>query len=133
MTISQLARTAGVTAETIRYYQRIGLLRTPRRPSHGFRSYGNDDALRLRFVRHGQTLGFTLDEIAALLQLSSADCEQAERIAKERLKGVKEKIADLRRLEAALEHTVCECEERKPHAGCPLIESLLQPDSADNG
>lgn len=129
MTISQLARTVGVSTETVRYYQRIGLLRTPRRPNNGFRSYDSDDALRLQFVRHGQALGFTLDEIAALLQLSSVDCEQAERIAKARLKGVQEKIAALRRLEAALELTVSECEERKPHAGCPLIETLLHPDS----
>ena len=130
MTISQLARGAGVTAETIRYYQRIGLLRTPHRPSHGFRSYDSDDVLRLRFVRHAQSLGFTLDEIAALLQLSSADCEQAEQIAKERLRGVKGKIAALRRLEVALEQTVSECDERKPHAGCPLIETLLHPDAS---
>lgn len=128
MTISELARNAGVSAETIRYYQRIGLLRTPRRPSHGFRAYDGDDALRLRFVRHGQTLGFTLGEIAALLQLTSTDCQQAEQIAKERLRGVQDRIIALRRLEAALERTVMECEERKPHAGCPLIETLLQPD-----
>ena len=125
MTISQLAKTAGVKTETIRYYQRIGLLRTPRRPGHGFRSYDDDDALHLRFVRHGQTLGFTLDEIALLLRLSSADCKEAEHLAKDRLAAVRAKIADLRRLEVALEHTVSECERRQPHAGCPLIEALL--------
>jgi MerR family transcriptional regulator, mercuric resistance operon regulatory protein len=126
MTISQLAQRAGVTAETVRYYQRIGLLRTPERPSHGYRTYDDEDALHLRFIRHGQTLGFTLDEIAALLHLSSADCSEAERLASERLAAVKGKIADLRRLESALERTVADCERRAPHAGCPLIEALLQ-------
>lgn len=125
MTISQLAKSAGIKTETVRYYQRIGLLRTPQRPGHGFRSYDDEDALHLRFIRHGQTLGFTLDEIAALLHLSSSDCKEAERLAKERLAAVRAKIADLRRLETALQHTVFECEQRQPHAGCPLIEALL--------
>jgi MerR family mercuric resistance operon transcriptional regulator len=127
MTISKLAKSAGVKLETVRYYQRIGLLRTPRRPDHGFRSYGDEDALHLRFVRHWQTLGFTLVEIAALLHLSSADCKEAERLAKERLTAVKVKIKDLRRLENALQNTVLQCEQRQPRAGCPLIEALLTP------
>jgi MerR family mercuric resistance operon transcriptional regulator len=125
MTISQLAKSAGIKTETVRYYQRIGLLRTPRRPAHGFRSYDDGDGLHLRFIRHGQTLGFTLDEIATLLHLSSANCKEAEQLAKERLVALRVKITDLRRLEAALQHTVSECERRQPHAGCPLIEALL--------
>jgi MerR family mercuric resistance operon transcriptional regulator len=125
MTISQLAKNAGIKVETVRYYQRIGLLRTPLRPGHGFRSYEEQDVSHLRFIRHGQTLGFTLDEVATLLRLSSADCKEAERVAKERLLGVRARIADLRRLEAALERTVSDCERRKAYAGCPLIEALL--------
>jgi MerR family transcriptional regulator, mercuric resistance operon regulatory protein len=125
MTISQLAKSAGVKVETVRYYQRIGLLTIPRLDGPGFRFYGDEDARRLRFVRHAQTLGFTLDEIAVLLRLSSADCEEVERLAKERLAAIKEKMADLHRLEDALERTVFECERRRPHTGCPLIETLL--------
>lgn len=125
MTISQLAKGAGVSAETVRYYQRIGLLTVPRRYGRSFRSYGDEDARRLHFVRHAQTLGFTLDEIAALLHLTSADCKEVERLAKERLATIKAKISDLRRLEGALEHTVSECERRRPHTGCPLIETLV--------
>ncbi|MGB6985937.1 MAG: MerR family transcriptional regulator [Candidatus Aquilonibacter sp.] len=126
MTISQLARSAGITPETVRYYQRIGLIRTPRRPDSGFRSYENDDVLHLRFIRHAQTLGFTLDEVRELLRLTVADCSEAERLAQERLNAVRAKIGDLRRLEATLQHTVDECEQRRPHAGCPLIEALLE-------
>lgn len=125
MTISQLARAAGVPAETVRYYQRIGLLGTPRRPVRGFRSYEPDDVKRLLFVRRGQTLGFTLSEISTLLELTSADCNRAETLALERLTSVQTKIADLRRMESALERTIRECEERRPHSGCPLIEALL--------
>ena len=126
MTISQLAKQAGIKTETIRYYQRIGLLRTPQRPGHGFRSYDAQDASHLRFIRHGQTLGFTLNEIAALLQLTSAECKEAERIAKERLLSVRAKIDDLQRLETALQHAITACEERGAYAGCPLITALLE-------
>ncbi len=126
MTISQLASRSGVKAETVRYYQRIGLLRTPKRPGHGFRSYDDNDALRLRFIRHGQNLGFTLNEIAALLHLSSADCKEAESIAKERLASVRARIDDLRRLETALEAMVAACRRRQENAGCPLIAALFE-------
>ncbi len=124
MTISQLAKSAGVKAETVRYYQRIGLLPIPQRPRHGFRSYDDRDARRLHFVRQTQRLGFTLDEIAVLLRLSSADCEEVEHLARERLSSVTSKIEELRRLEAALQATITDCERRQPFAGCPLIEAL---------
>lgn len=126
MTISQLAKSAGVKTDTIRYYHRIGLLRTPQRPGHGFRSYDEDDVSHLRFIRYGQSLGFTLNEIAALLHLTSADCTEAERIARERLLNVRAKIEDLRRLETALEQTVAECSRRDSYAGCPLIATLFK-------
>ncbi|HEY6325431.1 MAG TPA: MerR family transcriptional regulator [Candidatus Cybelea sp.] len=126
MTISQLANSAGVKTDTVRYYHRIGLLRTPQRPGRGFRSYDEDDVSHLRFIRHGQNLGFTLNEIAALLQLTSADCTEAESIAKERLLNVRAKIEDLRRLEAALEQTVAQCSRRDASAGCPLIAALFE-------
>ena len=134
MTISQLAKSAGVKAETVRFYQRVGLLRTPRRPEgQGFRSYDDEDALHLRFIRRAQRLGFTLEEIAVLLRLSSADCEQVERLAQERLATVQAKIGDLRRLEKALERTISDCEHRRQYCGCPLIEALLAPVSSQEG
>lgn len=125
MTISQLANNSGVKAETIRYYQRIGLLRTPQRPGRGFRSYDDSDALQLRFIRHGQMLGFSLNDIGVLLRLSSADCEEAASIAKERLANVRAKIDDLRRLETALEATVVARGRHDEYAGCPLIATLF--------
>lgn len=125
MTVSELAKAAGVTVETVRYYQRIGLLQAPKRPPHGFRRYDPQDVRRLRFVRRGQNLGFTLGEISLLLQLTSGDCSDVARLAEGRLASVRAKIADLRRLKKALERTVRDCEQHRPQTGCPLIEALL--------
>jgi MerR family mercuric resistance operon transcriptional regulator len=124
VTISELAKGAGVHVETIRYYQRSGLLRTPDRPDRGFRAYDKEDASRLQFVRKAQALGFTLDEVRELLRLTSADCDDVERLAEERLGSVKTKIAELRRLEDALDSAVRQCRQRRPYDGCPLIAAL---------
>ena len=74
MTIGRLAATAGVSVETIRYYQRRGLLDEPRKPFRGFRHYPADMAKRVRFIKRAQALGFTLEEIVSLLRLDGADC-----------------------------------------------------------
>lgn len=124
MTISELAKSASVNVETIRYYQRLGLLPTPKKPDRGYRAYDAEDASRLQFVRKAQALGFMLDEISELLQLTSADCSDAERLATERLASVKSKLAELRRLEDALGAAVRQCRQRRPYEGCPLIQAL---------
>jgi MerR family mercuric resistance operon transcriptional regulator len=124
VTISELAKGAGVSVETIRYYQRISLLRTPNRPRRGFRAYDTADASHLQFVRKAQALGFTLDEVRVLLDLTSADCDNVERLAGERLISVRTKIAELRRLERALAGAVRQCRLRRPYDGCPLIVAL---------
>ena len=123
MKISQLASAAGVGVETVRYYQRIGLLAKPDR-SASFREYGAEDLARLRFVRRAQALGFTLEEISTLLQLSTFECEDVERIARARLATVAEKISDLQRVASVLTDVVERCGAREPYQGCPIIESL---------
>jgi len=95
MTIGQLARRAGVHVETIRYYQRKGLMRVPDKPWSGIRRYADDDLTRLRFIRSAQTLGFTLAEIRELL-----------------------------RLEDGTRKLLTECESGRGKQRCPLIESL---------
>jgi len=98
----------------------------PARPQEGYRSYGAEDASRLRFVRKAQSLGFTLREVLALLRIEAANCADAERLAAERLASVRARIAGLRRLEKTLDDTVQLCREgRDP--GCPLIASLFGP------
>lgn len=123
MKISQLAKAAGIGVEAVRYYQRIGLLETPKRSS-GFREYGHRELERLRFIRRAQALGFTLAEIATLLQLSAANCQDVEAIARERLASVAEKIADLQRIADVLTDVVARCAARESYEGCPIIETL---------
>lgn len=123
MRISDVAKAVGVNVETVRYYQRIGLLRVPR-AKHKTRQYETEDVIALRFIRRAQALGFALAEISTLIQLSSADCEDVERIARDRIEQVHEKIRALRRVEKTLAHVIERCACRKPYEGCPIIEAL---------
>lgn len=127
-TIGELARSAGVNVETVRYYQRIGLLAKPQRPAVGIRHYSPDDLARVRFVKAAQRLGFALDEVASLLRLQDGThCNDARRIAERKLGDVRGKLADLGRIEAALVALVAECRTRRGNISCPLIDSLLRP------
>jgi MerR family mercuric resistance operon transcriptional regulator len=129
MRIGELARSVGVSIETIRYYQRIGLLEVPQKPYGGTRSYGTEDWQRVRFIRRAQQLGFSLDDIRALLELSSSDCEQVRKLAAEKLDLVKEKLGQLRRIESVLTKTLEQCAKRKGYQPCPVIESLTESNS----
>lgn len=126
MRIGQLARSIGVNVETIRYYQRIGLIDLPAKPYGGYRSYNDQDLRRLRFIRRAQHLGFSLADIRALLELSSSDCQQVQKLALENLDSVKGKLRQLRRIQAALTKTIELCAKRKEPEVCPIIESLAE-------
>ncbi|HYD24151.1 MAG TPA: MerR family transcriptional regulator [Croceibacterium sp.] len=127
MTISQLAKSAAVGVETVRYYQRRGLLDDPR-PHHtgisGIRHYGPDDVRRLRFIRAAQRAGFTLAEIAELLRLdSSGDRPRAREMARQRLAALDARIAELERARKSLARLAREC--AAGDAGpCPIIASF---------
>jgi len=125
LSIGALAKSAGVNVETIRFYQRKGLLPEPDKPYGSIRRYGEADVARVRFVKSAQRLGFSLDEIAELLYLEDGThCEQASRLAEHKLQDVREKIADLSRMESVLSELVCACHARKGSVSCPLIASL---------
>jgi MerR family transcriptional regulator, mercuric resistance operon regulatory protein len=126
MRIGELARSVEVNVETIRYYQRIGLLKLPEKPSGGVRSYNDEDLQRLRFIRRAQQLGFSLEDIRELLELSSSDCERVEKLAVEKLNIVHAKVRQLRRIESVLAKTVEQCARRKGNQPCPIIETLSQ-------
>jgi MerR family transcriptional regulator, mercuric resistance operon regulatory protein len=126
MRIGELAKTVDVNAETVRYYQRIGLLGLPRKPFGGTRSYSGQDLRRLRFIRRAQQIGFSLDDIRALLELSSSDCKQVGKLAAEKLNLVHAKLRQLRRIESVLAKTVEQCASRKAGQPCPIIETLSQ-------
>ncbi|MFZ6847881.1 MerR family transcriptional regulator [Undibacterium sp. RuRC25W] len=130
-TIGQLAQAAGVGVETVRYYQKRALLPIPVVNS-GFRTYPSRLADRIRFIKRAQDLGFSLDEIAHLLQLEdSQDREAIRHIASERLTQVRAKLADLQRMESSLSQLIEQCSTCSTEVACPIIHALSTPMSAD--
>jgi Hg(II)-responsive transcriptional regulator len=123
-TIGQLARAANVGVETIRYYQRRDLLPVPKVAS-GFRTYPEALVERIRFIKRAQELGFTLDEIATLLQLEDSDDRIAIRkVAADRLQQVEGKLADLQKMQKMLSDLIHECEGTGKSKACPIIFAL---------
>ena len=124
-TIGTLANTAGVNVETIRFYQRKGLLPEPVRMHGSIRRYAQVDLARLHFIKSAQRLGFSLEEIAQLLRLEDgAHCREARALAEEKLADVRTRLKDLRHIESALAGLVRGCRSARSTVSCPLIEAL---------
>jgi Hg(II)-responsive transcriptional regulator len=130
MWISEAAQQAGVNVQTIRYYERRGLLPSPPRRTSGYRELPAETVRRVRFIKRAQDLGFSLDEVAELLRLRSATPRTRTRvraIAERRLRQIEQKIVELEAMRKALRTLVHRC-----HAGttleCPIIEALDQPE-----
>jgi MerR family mercuric resistance operon transcriptional regulator len=127
LTIGGLAEAAGVNVETIRFYQRKGLMQEPDRPHGGIRRYAGTDLERVRFIKSAQRLGFSLDEVGDLLKLEDGShCTEAREQAERKLADVRTKLADLHRIEATLTTLIEQCCTAKGEVRCPLIESLQQ-------
>lgn len=127
LTIGVLADLAKVNVETIRFYQRKGLVPEPERPYGGIRRYTDADLGRVRFIKASQRLGFSLDEVGELLKLEDGThCEEARDLAEHKLHNVREKLADLRRIETALSQLVARCGSARGAVKCPLISSLQE-------
>ncbi len=125
LTIGRLAKAANVNVETIRFYQRKGLMPEHDRPAGGIRRYGKVDGLRVNFIKSAQRLGFSLDEIADLLKLEDGtSCTQAQKKAEAKLLDVRAKLADLHRIEAALAALIKLCGASKGKVRCPMIAAL---------
>ena len=125
LTIGAFAAAAGVTVETIRFYQRKGLLPEPEKPYGSIRRYGMSDVTRVRFVKSAQRLGFSLEGIADLLKLEDGThCEEASFLAEQKLQDVREKLATLTHMEGVLADLVDACHARPGNVSCPLIASL---------
>ena len=123
LTIGELAAAGGVGVETIRFYQRRDLLRTPAREG-GIRHYGREDVRRLRFIRQAQAAGFTLEEIRELLELDAGeDRGRARELAKARIEALDAKIADLQRARDALRRLARQCGEGST-GPCPILASF---------
>ena len=125
LTIGELAALAGVGVETVRFYQRKGLTPEPPRPAGAIRRYGAADVERLRFVKSAQSLGFSLNEVAELLQLEDgAHCKEASSLAESKLADIRCKLAELSRMEAVLSGLVKACHVGRSKVSCPLIDAF---------
>lgn len=127
MTIGRLAAAAGVNVETVRYYHRRGLLAPPQRPPGGIGRYPFSALTRLRFIKRSQSLGFSLDDVQALLSLDDGQaCNAARTIGEHKLKEVRHRIQTLQALETALQQLVSRCSTSRRKVSCPLIEALMK-------
>jgi MerR family mercuric resistance operon transcriptional regulator len=125
MTIGTLARKADSHVETIRYYQRRGLVPVPEKPHGGIRSYDDNALARLHFIRSAQWLGFSLDEVSELLKLDDGThCDEARTLAERKLDDVRRKIAGLKQMESTLDQLVERCRCSDDPQRCPMIHSL---------
>ena len=128
-TIGQLATAAGVNLQTVRYYQRRGLLEQPDKPGNGYRRYPPAALERLRFIKRAQTLGFTLNEVKQLLTLADGRCADVQSLAQVKRDDVDRRLNDLMRLRTALDEALTACQRGDPDAHCPLIDVLAQGQS----
>lgn len=127
LSIGELAREAGVNVQTVRYYERRGLLEEPPRTASGYRKYPESDIARLGFIRRAQSLGFTLGEICDLLSLRvdpETTATDLHRRVEEKLADVEAKIAELRRIEGALRDLADSCKAHGPIGECPFLAAL---------
>lgn len=129
LTIGKLAKQAKVTIETIRHYQRIGLLTEPKKTGGGYRHYPPDAITKIRFIKRAQQAGFTLKEIAQLLSLDGTHCADVQKIAEQRCQQIDAQIKGLTALRSVLESLVKRCQSGSSAEHCSLIDALSnEPD-----
>lgn len=127
MTIGQLAKLADVNIETIRYYERIGLLEDPHRNSTGYRQYTYEFLDRLRFIKTAKKIGFTLKDIQELFSLkvtSSTACDDVRLLADEKILEIKNKINNLTSMKLTLEKLIFSCKKNELTNNCPILQSI---------
>lgn len=126
--IGALSGRSGVHIETVRYYEKIGIMPAPARSAGGYRIYGTDHVRRLHFIRRGRELGFSLDELRGLLHLVDGQtytCREVHALTVEHLAAIRQKIADLQRLEHVMSDMAKQCKgDRVPE--CPIIDALFE-------
>lgn len=127
LTISRVAHAAGVNIQTVRYYQRRGLVTQPGKPPIGYRRYPPETVDRIRFIKRAQALGFSLDEIAELLALGDGRCEDVRRIAERQRALMAARIAQLDAMRESLDALIARCRQGEAPGHCPLIATLSAP------
>lgn len=134
--IGQVAAGASVNVQTVRYYERMGMLAVPRRTAGGYRQYDAEAVRRIRFIKHAQALGFSLKEVRDLLALRvrhGAACGAIERKTRDKIELIDDKLRELTRLRRTMEGLVASCEARKTTAECPVLEILEEDDFINVG
>ena len=132
MQIGELAKSAGVPIDTVRYYERHGILPAPRRRPSGYRSYDTDDVARVRFIRRAKALGFSLEEIHDLLALTarrSRNMAGVKKAATAKLADVEHKLSELTRVRDGLRKLVAACPGHGDLASCPIVNALSGEES----
>lgn len=131
LSIGQLAKAAQVNVETVRYYEREGLLPRPARRASGYRRYPSETVTRLQFIKRSKELGFSLKEIAELLTLRvdpHTCCADVKQRATAKMADIQHKIADLRRMQRALIGLTEACSGQGPTSACPILDALEKQD-----
>ena len=127
LTIGRLAKQAGVNLETVRYYERRGLMPEPPRTASGYRIYSKDDVARIRFIKHAQELGFTLKEISELLSLRvshDVSCAEVKNKAREKIEEIDKKIESLQEMKKVLIMLENRCTGTGPTSQCPILAGI---------
>ena len=132
LTIGKLASAADVGVDTVRFYERAGLLKKPARSASGYRLYDATDAVRLRFIRRSKALGFSLDEIVELLKLNDGGGRRSavRALARRRLTEIEQELVELGRMRDTLRRLVHKCHGDGSLEGCPIIETVVSDTAA---
>ncbi|GAB4108685.1 MAG: helix-turn-helix domain-containing protein [Phycisphaeraceae bacterium] len=134
--VSELARRAGVNVETVRYYERRGLLRPASRSASGYRRYGEEELQRLRFILRAKTLGFTLREIKELLELKNtpeATCHDIRQRAQVKVRDIESRIQTLRAMHRALLGLIDQCDNGRDSDQCPILQAMEDTGASTKG
>ena len=127
LSIGKVAKRAGISVETIRFYERKGLLQEPQRKESGYRQYREEDIRKLVFIQHAKNLGFSLNEIGDLMSLqadSKSTSREVKDLAEHKLQDIEEKINMLQRMRRTLKHLVDKCPGKGPTSECPILDAL---------
>jgi len=133
LTIGKVAKAVGIGIETVRFYERQGLIADPPRTTSGYRQYPAETVERLRFIRRAKDLGFTLNEIGELLGLriqGGQSCDAVRSLASEKLTDIEDRIADLERMATVLRSLVSSCDDGRESDACPILDALAEDTDA---
>ncbi|MDO6721365.1 MerR family transcriptional regulator [Psychrosphaera sp. 1_MG-2023] len=122
-TIGKLANALNLNVETIRFYEKQGLIVQPLKPDFGYRLYSEDIENQLKFIVKAKELGFTLKEVSSLMSMEN-NCAQVEKLGRKKLDMIRNKISDLQRLEKVISEMTNSCEANRDYSSCPIINSL---------